>query len=372
MIVFSGGRNLGYADNSRYLFEKFLEAYRGEFEILWVSRTEDVLHDTNIDGKMRSHMAYLYSPKGILSLLRARTIFFSWGSSDLPGTDFSRRTCVIQLWHGIPIKRFGVCAKTSDKDQIGSAAREYRKFTYWTCSSMIERNSIALCTGIPIDDVKITGYPRNDYLIEHKNLRDSEKLTRYPFLKKLVILYAPTYRSNCAVEFFPFDDFNKEQLETFLVRNDACLLLRAHHVDDVQPRNGAADFRSFDSDRVIILNRDSVRDVQDILPYVDILISDYSGIWVDFLLLDRPMVFVPYDLASYEKNDGLLYDYDYITPGPKVTRFGDMLRELEYASSNPSREFERRNQIKRMFHQYEDGKAYERIYQLVKDECYLG
>lgn len=126
--------------------------------------------------------------------------------------------------------------------------------------------------------------------------------------------------------------------------------------------------QAFDSDRIVVLNRDSVRDVQDILPYVNILISDYSGIWADFLLLDRPMVFVPYDLELYENEEGLLYDYDLITPGPKVSRFCELLRVIEDYSSDPSRDSERRDNIKRMFHEFEDGMAYKRIYQLVKNE----
>lgn len=80
------------------------------------------------------------------------------------------------------------------------------------------------------------------------------------------------------------------------------------------------------------------------------------------------MIFVPYDLATYEDNDGLLYDYDSITPGPKVAVFHEMLRELSIYCSDSTRDSERRNEIKRLFHQYEDGKAHERIYQLVRDE----
>lgn len=368
LIVFSGGRSLGYSDNSRYLFERFLEAYGEEFESLWVTPDESILRDVGISENARNHMKYLYSIDGIKSLLRAGTVFYSWGPSDLPGTGFSKRTLVIQLWHGIPVKRIGVCAKHLDEGEIRSAKRDYRRFTYWICSSMIERNSIALCTGMPIDNVKVTGYPRNDFLIERRDSMDPNMLMRFPFLERLVILYAPTYRSDKVVEFFPFDDFKMEALTELLERHNAHLLLRAHHVDDLLGKKGTVDYRLSNSERMTIVNRDTVRDVHDILPHVDILISDYSGIWVDFLLLNRPVVFVPYDLQSYERSDGLLYDYDYITPGPKVTRFYDMLRELEEYCSNPSKDSQKRTLVKGMFHQYEDGMAYKRIHQLVKDE----
>lgn len=57
-------------------------------------------------------------------------------------------------------------------------------------------------------------------------------LTRFPFLEKLVILYAPTYRSKGMIEFFPFDDFKIKGLVAFLEERDAYLVLRTHHVDD--------------------------------------------------------------------------------------------------------------------------------------------
>ena len=367
LVVFCGQRDLGYADNSRYLFERFLEVYGGEFEILWVTRIKDMLDDVSIEQKARDRMVYMYSANGILALLRAKTIFFSWGLPDLPGTAFSKRTMTIQLWHGIPIKRIGLLLKNLSKREASTIMRDYCRFTYWICSSKIERNSIALCTGLQIDDVKITGYPRNDYLIEHKDSRDAKMLKRFPFLDKLVLLYAPTYRRNGEIEFFPFDDFEIEKMNALLEEKDAYLILRTHFLDDDSVRDGT-DHHPFGSERIVILNRSSVRDIQEILPYVDVLISDYSGIWMDFLLLDRPIVFVPYDLESYEENEGLLYSYHDITPGPKVLRFDEFLRALNTYAANPLEDSDMRCQIKRIFHEFEDGKAYERIYQLIKDE----
>lgn len=366
MIVFSGGRDVGYADNSRYLFEKFVESYSEEFTVRWVTPSKNMLFDEEIEESFRGQMVYQYSSEGIQSLLRAKVIFFSWKSSDLPGTDFSRRTITVQLWHGIPIKRIGLCSKRLDEGDVGSVGRACRKFTYWICNSRVEQESIALCTSLPIDRVKITGYPRNDYLIEHRNSRDAKLIARYPFLQKRVILYAPTWRANSTARFFPFDDFSESQLISFLEENDAYLILRTHHVDDLLAPNGVVSRDGFRSDRIVTLNRDTLRDVQDILPYVSILISDYSGIWVDFLLLNRPIIFVPYDLEAYEDSEGLLYDYDYVTPGPKVSSFGEFMSAIQAYSSDSSRDSGRREDIKRMFHEHEDGMAYLRIYQLIK------
>lgn len=368
LIVFTGGRHAPYADNSRYLFEKFLEEYSDEFDICWITPARELLTDSEIEENIRNYMVYQYSINGLVTLLRARTVFFSWGFSDLPGTDFSKRTIMIQLWHGIPIKGIGRLNKRPSKKASTSMIRKWSRFAYWISSSAVDRNSIALCTELPMEKVKITGYPRNDHLIDHRNSRDSRLLDRFPFLDKTVILYAPTWRPDNRVEFFPFDDFRMDELASFLEENDSYLILRGHLVDDVLALNGTLDFNSFESNRVVVLNRDKVRDVQDILPYVDVLISDYSGIWVDFLLLDRPIIFVPYDLESYEKNEGLLYDYSEITPGPKVLKFYEFLDALRNYIVNPRHDSVARCRIKRVFHEFEDGMAYSRIRLLIMDE----
>ena len=368
LVVFYSGRRMEYSDNTRYLFEKFIESYSDEFSILWATWSESTLRDTRIDERWRRHMVTIMSIRGIVSLLRAKVILFSWGAPGFPGTWFSSRTVKIQLWHGIPIKRIGKCSRHRDANHTYANVRGFDKYDYWICSSIIERNNVSLCAGIPIDKVKITGYPRNDYLIEHRSLGDPKLLAHLPFLKSKVILYAPTWRPNEGIRFFPFEDFRNDELLSLLERHDAYLILRTHlSNNDVPIRLETEDNKSLKSTRTFTLNQDSFRDVQELLPYVDILISDYSGIWLDFLLLDRPVIFVPYDLATYERDIGLLFDFDSITPGPKVHRFAEMLNEIESYLVNPSRDSESRNQIRRLFHKYDDGLAYERIHQLVKD-----
>ena len=47
------------------------------------------------------------------------------------------------------------------------------------------------------------------------------------------------------------------------------------------------------NNRIISANQDKFEDVMELLKYVDVLITDYSSIYIDFLLLDRPIIFLP-------------------------------------------------------------------------------
>ena len=60
-------------------------------------------------------------------------------------------------------------------------------------------------------------------------------------------------------------------------------------------------------------------DIYPILKYTDILITDYSSVYADFLLLNRPIIFFIYDHGSCSKMaHGYLYEFDEVSPGEKA------------------------------------------------------
>ncbi|WP_301678174.1 CDP-glycerol glycerophosphotransferase family protein [Methanoculleus methanifontis] len=367
LLVFSGQAGQKLSGNSKYLFQKFIEHYSDEFQTVWITRNQSLVESKYSERSKNCRAVYQYSLDGILTLLRARVIFYVMGGADIPFVAFSQKTITIQLWHGVPIKRIGVTQKLESNKRFSFARfLETPQFTYWISSSAIDRNSTALCSGLPIDRVVITGYPRNDYLVEQKKAPSSEILVRFPYLQKKIILYAPTWRERAKTRFFPFDDFCLGEIKAFLETNDAYLLLRSHRMDDISARVEKNSDGPLTGDRVIAATSDVFEDVQELLPFVDILISDYSSIWVDYLLLDRPLIFVPYDLESYENDRGLLYDYYQITPGPKISTNKELIEAMQEYIHNPEKDSEKRACIREIFHKYEDGLSYMRIYEIIK------
>jgi CDP-glycerol glycerophosphotransferase (TagB/SpsB family) len=55
-----------------------------------------------------------------------------------------------------------------------------------------------------------------------------------------------------------------------------------------------------------------------------LLISDYSGTIMDFLALDRPVVFFPFDLDEYLKTRRLFTEYENLAFGPIVRTVPDL------------------------------------------------
>jgi CDP-glycerol glycerophosphotransferase (TagB/SpsB family) len=96
-----------------------------------------------------------------------------------------------------------------------------------------------------------------------------------------------------------------------------------------------------------------------------VLVSDYSSIWIDFLLLDRPIVGFAHDLAEYTAGRHLLYDLECTYGGPLVTDVTDFLAELDDALAGRRSEehAESRSFARRIFHRYPDAGATARTVQ---------
>ena len=76
----------------------------------------------------------------------------------------------------------------------------------------------------------------------------------------------------------------------------------------------------------------------DYINCFDSLITDYSSIYLDYMLLERPIIFLPYDLQEYESSVGFTMDYMENTPGPKPVNFHNFLTELKKCQ-NPPQEY---------------------------------
>ena len=75
-------------------------------------------------------------------------------------------------------------------------------------------------------------------------------------------------------------------------------------------------------------------DADPLLPLTDILVTDYSGIYFEFLLLDRPVVFFAFDYEKYVSQDRELYfPYGEVTPGPKAKNLRELMGYLAEVSA---------------------------------------
>jgi len=371
LVVFSQSNNR-YSDNSRELFKSM--CHNDYYKAVWLvdnKKTETkILKD--LPG---AKIVFRYTLQGLLLTLNAKYVILSHGFGDMKLYSFvSSNTHVIMLWHAITLKNVGILDKKYDLTTINKLlSNETSRYSLIISSSSVDKFMISGCFGIDARKALVTGLPRNDRYLSRPLKKDfdftnSKIELKIPtnLLMKKIILYAPTFRDFGVTELFPFEDFNIDALVDKLIEEDVYLLIRPHQ-NDFKNQERIKTLADNGSGHILFAGNKEIPDVAELLPFVDIVITDYSSIYIDLLLKDIPPIFLPYDLEEYEKVRGLAYDYGLITPGPKVFTQKDFIVAIEDAFKGAPEYKEQRLFVKKMFHKYDDGKACERIVNAMKE-----
>ena len=133
-----------------------------------------------------------------------------------------------------------------------------------------------------------------------------------------MVLYMPTWRKTSSNDIFSKDEFTK--LNQSLKDNNAVLVVKNH------PNTKPFNFKELG---VIYISNSPCNEVYVLIRNADILVTDYSSVWVDYLLLDRPIVSYCYDFDAYRKDPGFIYDYENIFPEKINLTFDAFLLNLE-------------------------------------------
>ena len=338
--LFSSTDNSHYNYNSRYLFE-YVKENLPEITPLFV------INDPELRNSLSSKYGKQYfieteSIQGIRQALSAGVWFTSAGLPSY-GTGLHKKRLIINLWHGVPLKKIALLDPNLKK-----AARIYFKKIFsenYTCILTTSHELIPLMArsfAVSEDKIKVWGQPRNDGLFQKNDCREilGQLFPDLPEYTKTV-LYAPTFRDYGQVQLFPFKDFDQKQLEAFLDEKNMLLFIRTH----VAEQGSAAPYLG---KRIRFLGNEQAEDVTGILNIFDCLITDYSSIYIDYLLTDKPMIFLPYDRQQYLDGRGMNFDYDDVTPGPKPETFNDFLDAL-----SPKEDFwkSERTRVNRLFNE---------------------
>ena len=319
--VFSSVDNCYYNYNSKYLFE-YVKEHLPQITPLFVINEENLRRELS-EQYGKEYFIETESKEGIRRVLEAGVWFTSAG---LPvyGTGFGKNRLIVNLWHGVPLKKIALMDPNLKK-----AARIYFKKIFsenytWILTTSRELVPVmAKSFQISEDRLRVWGQPRNDCIFappDRKQILEDV----YPDLPeyKKVVLYAPTFRDYGNTRLFPFEDFDKKVFEDFLEQEKILLLLRLHIKE-------AAAADAYVSSRIRRFGSEEAGDVTGMLGMFDLLITDYSSIYIDYLLTDKPLMFLPYDRERYLDGRGMNFDYDEVTPGPKPETMKEFMMEIK-------------------------------------------
>lgn len=319
--VFSSVDNCYYNYNSKYLFE-YVKEHLPQITPLFVINEENLRRELS-EQYGEQYFIETKSKEGIRRVLEAGVWFTSAG---LPvyGTGLGKNRLIVNLWHGVPLKKIALMDPNLKK-----TARIYFKKIFsenytWILTTARELVPVmAKSFQVSEDRLRVWGQPRNDCIFDPPDRKQVLKgiYGDLPEYKK-VVLYAPTFRDYGNTRLFPFEDFDKKNFEDFLEQEKILFLLRLHIKE-------AAAADAYVSSRIRRFGSDEAGDVTGMLGMFDLLITDYSSIYIDYLLTDKPLMFLPYDRERYLDGRGMNFDYDEVTPGPKPKTMKEFMREIK-------------------------------------------
>jgi len=287
---------------------------------------------------------------------------------------------IVQLWHGIPLKRIGLDSSVTTRSPIPVArsaierllASLYRgtqrRIRVLPAASELVRGRLESAFGLPGDRVPVTGEPRVDVL--SRGTPEDRRGAARRELAELVgevaeatrfVLYAPTWRDGAPDPAIPTVG-QWHTLVRILDETDAVLLIRSHPLGDGVYHPPAA------TPRVRILGSDLVSDVTGLLPAMHAMITDYSSLVYDAALVPVPTVFLAPDLAVYRAERGFYGTYEEVAGPDPATDWADAAAQL-HAVLTDDDERGRRSRLARRLsarvHAHTDGHNTARVYRAI-------
>ncbi|WP_136053653.1 CDP-glycerol glycerophosphotransferase family protein [Microbacterium sp. K24] len=288
---------------------------------------------------------------------------------------------VVQLWHGIPLKRIGLDSPATTQVPNVPGAPLLRRIVgllYRGAAQRIRilpaasdrsRGRLESAFGLGDDRVVVTGEPRVDVLsagsIEERRATASALLGRV--LGDLpqdarTILYAPTWRDGAEDPAVPSAS-EWVRIIRVLEENDAVLLVRSHPLGE----GGYAP--PLPSRRVRMLGASLLADVTPALPAVDVLITDYSSLAYDVGLLGTPVLYLAPDASEYGRTRGFYGRFEDVAGPDAAVSWAELLVQLRVLLSDESAydaESVRSATLSAEMHAYRDGRNTDRVYQAIR------
>lgn len=310
-VIIGGWHGQRYADNSRGIYE-YLEEHKNQIgikRVFWYTKNKDIYNRLKSEGR---DVLYGYRLKSIYWHFRSKIHFIDQSTRDIIGT-LSVRTIRVDLWHGLPLKKIGNYIHgdlfQNWKQKYYTAGCWADRYVLATSEQMAEMFRYAM--GVKSNKMLIASYPRNKKLYLCNN--------EYNVDDTLKVFYLPTFRDNKEIN--PLLKENLNDIDDMLRKNNIVLYIKPHFV--ITSSWKAVGKLS----NIQIL--EAKEDVYDWLNKTDLLITDYSSVFFDYLLTKRPIVFFPYDLEHYENEDrGFAMPYYENTPGDKVFSAEQLIQKI--------------------------------------------
>lgn len=284
---------------------------------------------------------------------------------------------VVQLWHGIPLKRIGLDSPETTRSPIAALSpvlrvlyrRTQGRIRLLPAASHLVRGRLESAFGLSEVQVPVTGEPRTDVLCRGSALARRERaraelqaLSGTIEASQQAVLYAPTWRDGEIDPAVPTAQQWHSLLE-MLEAHDAVLYVRSH------PLGAGAYTPPVPTARVRALGSDVLNDVTPLLPAMDALVTDYSSLLFDSALVPLPVVLLAPDLAAYGARRGFYGTYADVSHEAHAHSWEQATAQLAAVLGDDkerARRLDAARALSAQVHAFRDGNSSRRVYDAIR------
>lgn len=357
-----------FADNTRAVFEAIKADPAIRKVILARSK-----HISVPDGAVATEVVPMLTLRAVWRILRAKVLFVEHSlyldfaplrTHNLFFFALFRRK-IINIWHGVPIKAL-------DHRSSGMGIRPIRaelRYHHVVASSRIDRLAMANAF-YPLHPkrVHVTGIPRNDFLVRPEDELPEHYRAQLAKVREIhkgrkLVLYAPTYRElQFGGMYYQFSEVEIERLKQILREHGAVLGIRMHYHNRPSQAVQLAD-----GELIHNLDHNMLPDLGMIIRESHSIITDYSGLVVDAIYIDKPVVAFAYDRKHYtETQRGFIYPLDLIFPASICETFDELDRALGLLLQSGHGLAFKNGATRQIFFEHVDDRNSERVVELVR------
>ncbi|AJA56779.1 CDP-glycerol glycerophosphotransferase family protein [Lactococcus lactis] len=361
LMIFASFNGKAYSDNPRYLFEYLRDSGSfTDYQFVWAFNRKQTIGGAKV-VKFNS-LSYYY--------LLSKAKYWIFNAKMAPYYHKKSQQIYLQTWHGTPLKRLGhdlfdhgmtyYRSRLSYKEMLKSYDDDSRRWDYLISPNSFSSRVFVSAFDVKEDKILEVGYPRVDCLVnvESDKILELKKFYGLPMDKK-VILYAPTWRDDTfGINGYRFDlavNFSKWKEE---LGEDTVVLFKPHYLisNVYQVPEDLSDF--------VYLMAASA-DINDAYLMSDILITDYSSVFFDYAVLNRPIYFYMYDFEYYEQE---LRGFYLNVPDDLPNDVIKIEEELVKRIKENSFDYERLKVFNQKFNLWNDGKVSYKVVERIFNE----
>ena len=317
IVIYS---NWGFRDNIRTLYQYLIDnGFQDKYEIICASNN---FYHLKKDNRVKFVSIY----RGLYYFLTSKYFFYSFGKYPIKP---SNNQMVVNLWHGMPLKKIGNLEE-------GLESVDYNYFTKLVSSSDFFTPIMKAAFNANDEQMLLVGNIRNDELFEEEKDKN--------------IIWMPTYRNSKNYHdsqdalIFLLKESEFCEINKFLEKYEYHLYIKLHPLEEshFKFKNNYSNIHMLSEETI----SQHYGTLYKFLGTTSALITDYSSVFLDYYLLNRPVAFTINDYEEYKENRGFVFDdVKSLMAGPTVSNFDDLLEFLNSVMKSEDEFYFERNEI---------------------------